>query len=339
MDRSTRSLIKAAAAAVIATGTVVGFEALSRLRWHRTGVASLWEVGRRATGSRKNLLGDDLERFEDYVARNRVRNEREYAIPSWLPIKSLVFEETRDGMRTYHLGTTGKNTRAVLFLHGGDYLTQMRPIDWLFADRLCRLSGAEVCVPIYPLAPAHDYDEAYSLLIDLYEGMVNRYGADDLSLVGSSSGGGLAAGIAEALKHYQLPQPGQLVLISPELDLSLRNDAISDYFDRDPSLAPWGLAQAGDLWADGDDISSPRLSPINGDVSVLRNVTTFVGAREILYPDCATWDQLLEKAGVTHRLVTGESLSHEWPLALIPEARNAVRQIASIIHAGVQETR
>lgn len=336
MDRSTRSLIKAAAAAVIATGTAVGFEAFSRFKWHRTGVASLWEGCQRVTGSRRNLLGDDLRRFEDYVARNRVRNEQEYVIPSWLPIKSLVFEETRDGMKTYHLGTTGKNTRAVLFLHGGDYLTQMRPTDWLFADRLCRLSGAEVCVPIYPLAPAHDYDEAYSLLIDLYEGMVNRYGADGLTLVGSSSGGGLAAGIAETLEHYQLPQPGQLVLVSPELDLSLRNAAISDYFDCDPSLAPWGLAQAGDLWADGDDISTPRLSPINGDVSVLRNVTTLVGTREILYPDCVKWDQLLEKGGVTHRLITGEGLSHEWPLALIPEARGAVQKIATIVHAGAQ---
>ncbi|WP_077597474.1 alpha/beta hydrolase fold domain-containing protein [Olsenella urininfantis] len=335
MDKTSKQLLGAAAGIAAATAAVAGIEALSRLRWKRSGIASAWAGYSRLTGSRKDILGQDLGRFDDYVERHRQENEQEYHIPGWLRLRSLVFEETVDGMKTFHLGTTGKNERAVLYLHGGGYIGQIGPWQWLFADRVCQDSGAEVFVPIYPLAPAHDYDEAYSLLTDLYEGMVDRYGADNVTLVGDSAGGGLAAGLAESFGHYDLPQPGQLVLVSPELDLTMRNPEMHDYFDVDPTLAPWGLAQVGQLWSDGDDLSSFRLSPINGSVEGLRNVTTFVGTREIFYPDCVKWDQMLELAGVSHELVVGEGLNHEWPLCPIPEARSAQRRIAELVKAKV----
>lgn len=334
MTKTSRTLINACAALVGVAGTAAAFEGISRLRWGRSGVASAWAGLQRACGGRADLLGRDLGRFEDYVERHRIENEREYRIPAWLPLSSLVFEETCDGMKTYHLGTTGKNDRAVLYLHGGAYIEQVAPRHWLFADQLCQATGAEVCVPVYPLAPAHDYDEAYSLVIDLYEGMVERHGADNVILMGDGAGGGLAAGVVETFVHYDLPQPAQLILVSPELDITMRNPDIHAYFDLDPQLAPWGIAQVGDIWADGDDATAPRLSPINGDVSILRNVTTFVGGREILRPDCVLWDQRLQEAGVTHRLVLREGLGHAWPLAPIPEARGARRLIADIVRSG-----
>ena len=334
MDKTSKTLLRAAATVIGIAGAAAGLEGISQLKWGRSGIATAWAGYQRTTGVRAALLGRDLKCYEDYVAHHREENEREYVIPKWVPIKSLIFEETCDGMKTYHLGTTGMNERAVLYLHGGTYISQISGLHWLFADKLCRDTGAEVCVPIYPLAPAHDHDEAYSLLVDLYEGMVNRYGADKITIVGDSSGGGLAAGIVETFGHYDLPQPAQLVLVSPMLDISMRNPQIHEYFDIDPVLAPWGIAQIGDLWADGDDVTLPRLSPINGDVSILRNVTTFVGTREIFYPDCVKWDEKLEAAGINHKLVVGVGLNHNWPLSPIPEARVARKQIAGADQIG-----
>ena len=192
---------------------------------------------------------------------------------------------------------------------------------------------AEVVVPIYPLAPAHDYDEAYSLLTDLYEGMCDRYGADAITIMGDSAGAGLAAGMAETFSHYKLEQPAHLVLISPIVDLSMRNPDIHDFFDRDPMLAPWGLAQLGDLWADGDDICDPRLSPIYGDVSDLKNVTIFTGTREIFYPDAIKFAEKLKDAGVTCDLRVGQGMNHDWPLYPIPEAKEAISQMVQVVVA------
>ena len=186
-------------------------------------------------------------------------------------------------------------------------------------------------VPIYPLAPEHDYDESYTQLTTVYKNLCKRYGTDAITLMGDSAGGGLALGLAESLPQYNLEQPANLVLISPELDLSMRNPKIRDYFDADPVLAPWGMAQMGDLWADGDEIENFRLSPINGDVSALRNVLLLAGTREIYYPDCAELAQKLITAGVRSDMVIGQGMNHDWPLLPIPEARKARRRIAECV--------
>ena len=331
MKDSTKKLLSATGMLAGIAAAAAGFELWSRSKYDRSGVATATEGAIRATGLRRNVLGRDLGRYDDYVEKSRAENEREYHIPAWVKLRSLVFEETRDGMKTYHVGTTGLNKHAILYLHGGGYINQITPAHWFFVDRLCRETGAEVVVPIYPLAPAHDYDEAYTLLTALYEGMCGRYGADAITLMGDSAGGGLALGLAESLPELGLDQPANLVLISPELDLSMRNPEIDDYFDKDPLLAPWGLAQIGDIWADGDDITSYRLSPINGDVSCLRNVLLLAGTREIYYPDCAKLAERLVSAGVRSDLVIGKGMNHDWPLLPVPEARKARERIVDTV--------
>ncbi|MBP3884358.1 MAG: alpha/beta hydrolase [Olsenella sp.] len=336
MKKSTKAILAVSGVAAGAVAAGAGLEMWSRTKFGRSGAATLAEGVVRVSGVRRNMLGRDLGRYDDYVEKQREINEKEYHLPGWMGMKSVVFEETRDGMKTFHVGTTGKNEHAVLYLHGVAHIHQISPFHWQFIDKLCEMTGAEIVVPIYPLAPAHDYDEAYSLLTDLYEGMCNRYGADAITIMGDSTGGGLAAGLAETFDHYKLEQPANLVLLSPVVDLSMRNPDVHDFFDRDPMIAPWGLAQIGDLWADGDDICDPRLSPIYGDVSVLRNVTVFAGTREIFYPDCVKFIEKLKDAGVKCDLVVGQGMNHVWPLYPIPEAKDALEQIASIVTSKVR---
>lgn len=307
------------------------FELWSRAKFNRSGAATATEGLIRASGVRRTFLGRDLGRYDDYIERNRREHEQGYEIPSWLKLHSLVFEETRDGMKTYHVGTTGKNDRVILYLHGGGYVGQITPAHWCFIDRLCRDTDAEIVVPIYPLAPNHDYDEAYTLLSSLYSGLLERYGADGITLMGDSAGGGLALGLAESFSQYGIEQPANLVLISPELDLSMRNPKIRDYFEADPLLAPWGMAQMGDLWADGDEITNYRLSPVNGNVSELRNVLLLAGTREIYYPDCELLAQKLVSEGVRSNMIIGTGMNHDWPLLPIPEARKARARIVECV--------
>ncbi|SEH50672.1 MULTISPECIES: alpha/beta hydrolase fold domain-containing protein [Atopobiaceae] len=333
MKKSTKAILATTGATLGAAVAGAGFELWSRTRFGRSGIATAAEGVWRLSGVRRNTLGRDLGRYDDFVEKNRAVNEQEYHLPGWMGMKSVVFEETRDGMKTFHVGTTGKNKHAILYLHGGAYVQQISPFHWQMIDKLCVETEAEVVVPIYPLAPAHDYDEAYSLLTDLYEGMCDRYGADAITIMGDSAGAGLAAGMAETFSHYKLEQPAHLVLISPIVDLSMRNPDIHDFFDRDPMLAPWGLAQLGDLWADGDDICDPRLSPIYGDVSDLKNVTIFTGTREIFYPDAIKFAEKLKDAGVTCDLRVGQGMNHDWPLYPIPEAKEAISQMVQVVVA------
>lgn len=54
------------------------------------------------------------------------------------------------------------------------------------------------------------------------------------------------------------------------------------------------LVDYGSQWANGLDMSDYKLSPINGDVSKLKNVYLFVGTEEIFYPDVQEFYQKLK---------------------------------------------
>ena len=100
MDKTSKTLLRAAATVIGIAGAAAGLEGISQLKWGRSGIATAWAGYQRTTGVRAALLGRDLKCYEDYVAHHREENEREYVIPKWVPIKSLIFEETCDGMKT-----------------------------------------------------------------------------------------------------------------------------------------------------------------------------------------------------------------------------------------------
>lgn len=315
----------------VAGAAVAALEAASRLQWNRSASATAEDALVRAFGWRREFRDPDL--FSQFIERAKIINEEPYEIeqPTRALMRSLVFQETRDEMRTFHIGTTGNNARAVLYLHGGAYVGQITSWHWLFCDRLCRRTGAEVVVPVYPLAPQHGYESAYDELQALYAGMVERYGADAITLMGDGAGAGLALGLIEAVSEAGFDAPARCVLISPEVDLSFSNPAITSRVEKDSMLSVWGLYEAGKLWADGDDLSGWRLSPLEGDLSCLREVAVYLGTDEVLYPDGVELHDRLVAAGARSRLYVGQNLGHSWPLWPTLEGAAALKQISEFV--------
>ena len=123
-------------------------------------------------------------------------------------------------------------------------------------------------------------------------------------------------------------QPDELILLSPWVDITHTNPDIAHYADVDPLMEPGPLTTVGESWAGDTPTSDWHLSPINGDLSALHRVTTFVGSRELFLPDNALLHDRLVKAGGTSTLHVGENLNHVYPS---PEGRRARREIARIV--------
>ena len=155
----------------------------------------------------------------------------------------------------------------------------------------------------------------------------------NITLLGDSAGGGLAAGFCEYCAATDLPQPGHLVLISPWLDLDLNNPTITKYEAHDVTLSVKGLQRVAKLWAASEKHDDYRLSPINGDVSQLRDVLVCVGTREIMYPDSALFVQKLRDAGVTVKFVVGRDLPHIFPIYRMPEADQVMTEITKLVNS------
>jgi epsilon-lactone hydrolase len=222
----------------------------------------------------------------------------------------------------------GTAVRAVVYLHGGAYISEISPQHWTLISRMAD-AGVRVEVPSYGLAPQHTYRDAYPFLTEVYRQLQRETAASDISVVGDSAGGGLALGLTQLLGGAGLPQPGRLVLIAPWLDLTLSNPDLPAVEARDPWLSTAGLHEAASAWAGGDDPTDPRLSPMNGPLAGLPPTDLYVGTRDICLPDALLLADRAAAAGARLRLVTCEGAVHVYPLVPVPEGRAAAREIVA----------
>ena len=301
-----------------------GFTLVSHVVYHRSDMATLVELYFRVSGTKKKFA--DPEECADYIELRR--NAGDYTLTAKL--KSDVSEETVNGNTVYRLTSSEPPEYLILYLHGGAYINDASVYHWQLCDRMARELNAEVVFPIYPLTPDHIWDETFALITSVYEDLL-KTAEVPIVIMGDSAGGGLSVAFCEYLGEIGLPQPGKLILLSPWMDISMSNPEAADYEEADPMLSAYGLIEMGKCWAGDLPLDDYRVSPIFGDFSMLRNVTLFVGTREIFYPDVTAFYEMLRAQGIDAELIIGEGMNHVYPLYPIPEADEAFDQIAAAI--------
>ena len=307
-----------------------GYTLISHGIFHRSNISTAAEVYLRATGGGKRLL-KDMVLLDNTILQSAETNDSRYTIPSSVTLKVSSHEELVDGFQVFHLNRRPINDRAVIYLHGGCFINQPIPDHWKFVDTIAQRTRAEVIMPLYPLAPIHGALEALAFLEHVYRRAVEKYGAANVTIMGDSCGGGIAASFAEYLAQKGLEQPAHLILISPWVDMTLRNPDILAYEHQDPVLGVQGLQKLGLTWAKDLDPNDYRVSAVNGEVRGLRNVLVFVGTREILYPDARLFYDRVNATGVHAELYVGRGLNHIYPLMSIPEAKWAINRMVEVI--------
>ncbi|WP_353356294.1 alpha/beta hydrolase [Intrasporangium sp. DVR] len=213
---------------------------------------------------------------------------------------------------------------AVVYLHGGAYCNEIVSQHWSLIADIARVAGCQVQVPIYGLAPRHNGLEARAFVTTVLAQL--RAEGRPVHLVGDSAGGGLALIAAQAVRD----QPEVTVLgvtaIAPWLDLTMSNPGIDAVERVDPWLARPGLRPIAQEWAADCEVSDPRLSPMNGDLTGLPPVDIWVGTRDITWPDCQLLRDRLPAGSLAgyHEL---PGALHVPPLLPVPEGRRSRRAV------------
>lgn len=219
----------------------------------------------------------------------------------------------------------------VLFLHGGAYVNGMIRRYWRFLDRLVSELRCTVIAPEYPLAPDYHADDVSVLVTTLYREAGASCGAANLSVVGSSAGGGIALALAQQALAHGIAEPARLVLLSPWLDASLSNPGIPRVDAVDPVLDAEGLRDAGRMYAGEQDLTDPQVSPLYGSLEGLPPVTLFIGTHDVMLPDCRKFRDLAIAAGVDLDYREYEGMVHEWAMLPLPEGEAALAALIEVL--------
>ena len=221
--------------------------------------------------------------------------------------------------------------RRVLYLHGGCYVFEIDPIHWTLIGKLATEAGVSVIVPIMPLAPTGTASVVVAAVAELAASLIAEVGADNLSIVGDSSGGGMTLAVAMALRDRHLGPLHATVLISPWLDISGTDPQLAVIAPRDPWLAVPGTHATGLLYRAELPEDDWRVSPLHGSLAGLGPVTMFSGTRDILNADAHRLVPLAAAAGLALDYHEGEGMIHNYPILPMPEGDAARKVIVAAV--------
>lgn len=234
--------------------------------------------------------------------------------------KRATVKWTAGGWPSYTIGDTRSPTR-LIYLHGGGYVTEIKPWHWNYAADMATRLHATTVVPLYPLAPRQTAAQTVPQLADHIAEAIEEVGADNVAVLGDSAGGGLTLSTTQHLIATGRPAPACLVLISPWLDVTMSDP---DQYARrrlDRMMSIPGLVTYAERFAGDLDLRDPMVSPVFGAYDGLPPVQVITGTSDLFYVDSLKFVAAAQAAGVTVDIVLGEGLQHIFPLfPLMPEA-------------------
>lgn len=289
------------------------------------------EKGLWFSGIKEKLKEKSPDEIKSIFEKKEEVDSQKIALPN---VSTSIEEKDVDGMQVFVMNDQKSAEQpTILYFHGGAYYNQPVTSHYSLVENLAKELDAKIVFPIYPKAPGFTYSDTYPKLDTLYREILDSTStSDNITIMGDSAGGGLSLGFAMYARDHQLPQPKDIVLLSPWLDINTDNPEIEHYESVDPMLSAWGLNQIGEVWAEGkENMDNPYVSPIFGDITGLGKISIFVGTHEIFFPDNEKFHEILSSKNIEHHFVIQEKMNHVYAVLPIPEGKEAQRQIVDII--------
>jgi acetyl esterase/lipase len=125
--------------------------------------------------------------------------------------------------------------------------------------------------------------------------------------------------LGELLNKKKLPQPSQLIMLSPCVDVTLTNPDIVAVDENDPILNIDSIRQAGIDYAGPLETTNYLVSPIYGNLKNLAPISCYVGTHDLLVADCRKLNCMAEELGIDFKYYEYEGLFHVGMLYPTPE--------------------
>jgi epsilon-lactone hydrolase len=228
---------------------------------------------------------------------------------------ATVDEQTIDGVHVFRATARSipayRKGKALLYVHGGSFVLLSRggyakALGALFADQAqCVAYSVNIRTP-----PAHPFPAALDDVVAVYKYLLKDVGAENIAIMGTSSGGNIAAAATLKIRDSGLPMPAMVILDSPATELEDSGDSMvtNKYLDHTFRGDP---RPAVALYLGGHDPKDPYASPLFGDFAKGYPPTLIkTGTRDRLLSSSVLFHRALRRANVEAELHVWEGMSH-----------------------------
>jgi len=221
---------------------------------------------------------------------------------------AMPLESVADGVRILRFTARNDAKGVVVHFHGGAFRLGSPEMIGPFAAALAARCNVEVICPDYRLAPEYPMPAALHDSVKVIGAVRNR-GYKNLILCGDSAGGGLATSMAALCVAAGVPLAA-LVLISPWLDLTLRNECYRKNAATDTLFSYQAASEAAELYLQGVSAENPLASPLFVNMIGFPPTLISAGTGEVLSGDAERFQSALQRVSVKSRLVMTARMEH-----------------------------
>ena len=225
-----------------------------------------------------------------------------------------------------------KSDKLLIYLHGGAFISGPAQHHWDSMEIISKKTNLDIWMCNYPKAPENKI-EVISINIDqIYQTALSKYQSENIILMGDSAGGTLVIALTQRLILKKEKLPSKLILISPVIDATFKNEDIMAIDKKDVMLSKKGVSSAISMCSEhSNDL---RISPINGKFNFFPKTYLYIAEHDITFPDQLLFSKELNREKIDTQINIGKEMPHIWPLLpVMKEAKTALHQIINNINA------
>ncbi|MFM9108552.1 MAG: alpha/beta hydrolase [Chloroflexota bacterium] len=239
-----------------------------------------------------------------------------------------------------------RRNRLLVHTHGGAYVINGGANASIEGAWIASATRTPVISIDYRMPPDHPFPAALDDVTAVWGEVMRDRDPAATGLFGTSAGGGLAMALILRAAELGLPAPAALSLSTPWSDLSKTGDSYITMAMIDNAIVTWdgALGDAALLYANGEDLGNPLISPVNGDLGGFPPTILFSGTRDLFLSNTVRVHRKMRQAGIEADLHVFEALPHAgWsPWAtpdaaiLAPETKDFLSEITAFFDARLQ---
>ena len=230
----------------------------------------------------------------------------------------------------------------VFYLFGGGMITGPDKLDFSLAERIMEKTGKDLWFLFYPLCSEDvKLDKTYEVCFETYRLMTETYKAENISVLGFSSGASLALGIFlhnNALGR-PLPMAGKIISVSPGglPDARLEEnkeiwEKLNALNNKDIMIEPRYFKTAREIVKGDEDLAEYMLDGTKGDFSDFPKTYFYYGGNECIYAFAEYFKKAMEKHKAPYKIIVGKGMCHCYPLLrFFREGRQAQDEIIELL--------